>query len=179
MFGLLSCLKWIAGLLSSLTLLAQIAAAQTPSRAPQPQAITSGGAAAQTADQRITELSHEVEDLKSLVHQLQAQISKEPAAQANSTTASSGASPDAGATASPATAPTTGEASGSTAAGPPKVAADFLRGMTINAMLDGYYEYNTNAPVGRVNNLRAYDVSSNSFSLNQADLVVELSLIHI
>jgi hypothetical protein len=45
--------------------------------------------------------------------------------------------------------------------------------MTINAMLDGYYEYNTNAPIGRVNYLRAYDVSSNSFSLNQADLVVE------
>jgi hypothetical protein len=45
--------------------------------------------------------------------------------------------------------------------------------MTINAMLDGYYEYNLNAPVGRVNYLRAYDVSSNNFSLNQADLVVE------
>jgi hypothetical protein len=45
--------------------------------------------------------------------------------------------------------------------------------MTINAMLDTYYEYNFNSPVGRVNYLRAYDVSSNSFSLNQADLVVE------
>ena len=40
-------------------------------------------------------------------------------------------------------------------------------------MLDGYYEYNFNSPVGRVNNLRAYDVSSNSFSLGQADLLTE------
>ncbi len=40
-------------------------------------------------------------------------------------------------------------------------------------MLDGYYEYNLNSPLGRINNLRAYDVSSDSFSLNQADLVIE------
>jgi hypothetical protein len=40
-------------------------------------------------------------------------------------------------------------------------------------MLDGYYEYNADNPIGRVNYLRAYDVSSNSFSLNQADLMLE------
>ena len=40
-------------------------------------------------------------------------------------------------------------------------------------MVDTYYEYNFNDPVGRVNLLRAYDVSSNAFSLNQADLIVE------
>lgn len=39
--------------------------------------------------------------------------------------------------------------------------------------MDGYYEYNFNAPIGRANLLRAYDVSSNAFSLNQADLVLE------
>ena len=50
---------------------------------------------------------------------------------------------------------------------------DFLKGTTVNAMVDGYYEYNFNDPVGRVNLLRAYDVSSNAFSLNQADLIVE------
>jgi TolA-binding protein len=48
-----------------------------------------------------------------------------------------------------------------------------LRGTTVNFLLDGYYSYNFNAPIGRVNLLRAYDVSSNSFSLNQADLVLE------
>ncbi|MGZ4875252.1 MAG: outer membrane beta-barrel protein [Candidatus Angelobacter sp.] len=50
---------------------------------------------------------------------------------------------------------------------------DFLRGTTINGALDGYYGYNFNQPVGRVNLLRAYDVSSNSFSLNQANMVIE------
>jgi hypothetical protein len=46
-------------------------------------------------------------------------------------------------------------------------------GVTINGVLDGYYEYNLNSPVGRANELRAYDVSSNSFSVNQADLIIE------
>lgn len=52
-------------------------------------------------------------------------------------------------------------------------ALDFLRGTTINFALDGYYGYNFNRPVGRVNLLRAYDVMSNSFTLNQAAVVVE------
>ena len=173
MFKHLSCLKCIASLLSSLTLLAASASAEVPSAAPQAQATPSGGTSAQSADQRITDLSREVEDLKNLVHQLQAQISKEPAVPVTGATVSSGQTPAADATVPPAPAPPAVGASGSAAVAPPKVAADLLRGMTINAMLDGYYEYNTNAPIGRVNNLRAYDVSSNSFSLNQADLVVE------
>lgn len=50
---------------------------------------------------------------------------------------------------------------------------DVLPGTTFNLMLDGYYEYNFNHPIGRVNLLRSYDVSSNSFSLNQATVVIE------
>jgi len=50
---------------------------------------------------------------------------------------------------------------------------DFLHDTTINVGLDGYYEYNFNAPVGRVNLLRAYDVLSNNFSLNQASIIFE------
>lgn len=50
---------------------------------------------------------------------------------------------------------------------------DFFRSTSIGINLDGYYTYNFNEPIGRVNLLRAYDVSSNSFSLNQADLVLE------
>jgi len=50
---------------------------------------------------------------------------------------------------------------------------DFLRSTAINVALDGYYDYNFNAPVGRVNLLRAYDVLSNEFSLNQADVVFD------
>ena len=50
---------------------------------------------------------------------------------------------------------------------------DFFRGTTINLGIDGYYGYNFNRPVGHTNLLRAYDVSSNSFSLNQANLIFE------
>jgi TolA-binding protein len=50
---------------------------------------------------------------------------------------------------------------------------DFWRGTTVNLMVDGYYGYNFNRPVGGVNLLRAYDVTSNSFNLNQATLVLE------
>jgi hypothetical protein len=49
----------------------------------------------------------------------------------------------------------------------------FLAGTTLNFNLDGYYGYNFNRPVGRVNLLHAYDVTSNSFSLNQASIIVE------
>jgi len=61
----------------------------------------------------------------------------------------------------------------------PQVAAqahsvpDFLRGTTVNFQIDGYYSYNSNAPIGRANLLRAYDVLSNALSLNQANLVIE------
>lgn len=49
----------------------------------------------------------------------------------------------------------------------------FFRGTTINFGVDGYYGYNFNQPIGRVNLLRAYDVTSNSFNLNQVSFVVE------
>ena len=41
---------------------------------------------------------------------------------------------------------------------------DFFRGITINLGADGYYGYNLGCPVGRVNLLRAYDVT-NSFRI--------------
>jgi hypothetical protein len=50
---------------------------------------------------------------------------------------------------------------------------DFLKGNTINFAFDGYYAYNFNHPYGRVNLLRAYDVLSNVFSLNQASVILE------
>ncbi len=49
----------------------------------------------------------------------------------------------------------------------------FLDTTSVNFLFDGYYGYNLNSPIGRTNLLRAYDVSSNAFSLNQADVVVE------
>jgi len=139
-------------------------------------------------NERIEQLSHEVEELKTLVHQLQSQLTAQPATVAGAPAAqTSSAVPPAGVASAPA--PTTTAAAAATvpapAAGAPApaagsapavssgVIADLLHGFTINALLDGYYEYNTNDPIGRVNYLRAYDVSSNSFSLSQADLILE------
>ena len=51
--------------------------------------------------------------------------------------------------------------------------SDFLADTTFNVTIDGYYSYNFNRPIGGINLLRAYDVSSNSFSLNQAAIVIE------
>lgn len=72
-------------------------------------------------------------------------------------------------------------ASGPIAPGPaaPVTAASLLPetlpgGATLNYTFDGYYEYNFNQPVGRVNDLRAYDVLSNTFSINQADFIFDL-----
>ena len=98
--------------------------------------------------QRIDALTHEVEDLRGLVERLEGRID-ELEGRANAPLTSAPAAP---------------------AAAPAPVD---LHGATLNAMLDTYYEYNTNNPIGRVNYLRAYDVSSNSFSLNQADLMLE------
>jgi hypothetical protein len=50
---------------------------------------------------------------------------------------------------------------------------DYLHDLKYGGSLDTYYGFNFNRPVGRVNLLRAYDVTSNNFSLNQASVVLE------
>ena len=47
-------------------------------------------------------------------------------------------------------------------------------GATLNYSFDGYYEYDFNQPIGRIIYLRAYDVLSNAFSVNQASVVFDL-----
>jgi hypothetical protein len=47
-------------------------------------------------------------------------------------------------------------------------------GATLNYAFDGYYDYDFNHPIGRVQYLRAYDVLSNVFSINQANVVLAL-----
>lgn len=48
-----------------------------------------------------------------------------------------------------------------------------LPGTTLNFYFDGYYGWNFNRPAGGVNLLRANDVLSNNFSLNQLGLILE------
>ena len=73
----------------------------------------------------------------------------------------------------PAPAASTATTVASTPAAAPATVDDFLHGTTLGFGLDGYYGYNFNQPIGRANLLRVYDVTSNSFSINQASLVVE------
>lgn len=61
------------------------------------------------------------------------------------------------------------------AADTPAAAPSGLTGpATLNYYFDGYFENNFNNPTGRVNDLRAYDVLSRTFSLSQADVVFAL-----
>src|ERR1700678_640393 len=142
-------------------------AASSPSTEAQ---TASSEAASKTVDSKIADLTQEVEDLKRQVHELQEQLPKQPPA-----AAAPNATPATAATAAPAApaAPAETAAPGTSSSAASKQGADFLRGFTINALVDTYYEFNTNSPVGRVNSLRAYDVSSNSFSLSQADVLLE------
>jgi putative OmpL-like beta-barrel porin-2 len=50
---------------------------------------------------------------------------------------------------------------------------DYLHDLKFGVGLDTYYGFNFNRPLGRVNLLRAYDVTSNNFALNQTGVVIE------
>ena len=121
---------------------------------------------AQTPPPESAGLQEQVIQLRALVEQLQTRVNelekRSPSAPAPTVSAQAQPEPVASAlaTASPSPAPL-------------EPGHDFLQGTTINLLFDGYYGYNFNDPIGRVNVLRAYDVSSNAFSLNQADLVFE------
>lgn len=107
----------------------------------------------QALQARVQNLEQEVSELKTLLKQMQANQPQQSAP--NTATA----------TADPHTQ--------LTLTSDDRKSLDFLRGTTINIGLDTYYAYNFNAPVGRVNVLRAYDVLSNEISLNQASVVAE------
>ncbi len=140
--------------------------------------------AAQT--ERGTEVDTEVRELKQLVLQLQARVEElekrtgaqiaQPAVTPVSTALSATA---AGAPRSEVAAPPVADQEQQPPAAQAQLTPDdrkildYLKGTTIDVGVDGYYEYNFNAPVGRVNLLRAYDVLSNNFSLSQASLILD------
>lgn len=150
--------KWLLmiALLSPLPVHAQEASASAPAAPVQ---------ANQDLQHRVGELEAQVAELKALVKQLQSAISGSSASPASGEVGAHSQLAAGG----PGQAPV----ASSLVAPKDDKNLDFLRGTTINLNLDGYYGYNFNQPIGRVNLLRAYDVTSNSFSLNQADLVIE------
>ena len=120
-------------------------------------------ASQQELQARIAKLESEVSELKAVVNRMQ------PAANTNALAAAAQAVPPAGVIQSAQKQETV-----QTVLQPDdNKVLGFLRDTTINVALDGYYAYNFNNPVGRVNLLRAYDVLSNEFSLNQANIVVD------
>lgn len=113
------------------------------------------------------DLAKQVEDLKVVVQklqqrvdQLQAMLPQPPAETPPAPTTQQVSQP-------------TQEALPASAQQNPPTVSNFLRGTSINTLVDTYYGYNFNDPIGRVNRLRAYDVLSNAFSLNQADIILE------
>jgi len=129
------------------------------------------GQAQEKTDESTAELSRRVTELSALVQKLQARVDElegkprasiQPAVPDSSTAAPVQTSAAQGL-------PTQGSSTPSAS----RSGTSLLGGTTVNFLFDGYYSYNFNNPIGRVNLLRAYDVSSNAFSLNQTDLVLE------
>ena len=116
-------------------------------------------ASPETLQQRVTQLEAEVSELKMLVKQLTS---------GNPAPTGGGAN-----LLQPNTAPTQSALREAVLGPDDSKTLDFMRGTTIDLALDTYYEYNFNHPVGRVNLLRAYDVLSNEFSLDQADVIFD------
>jgi hypothetical protein len=128
-----------------------------PLVAQQPPAAGENG----DSSRQIAALRTLVEKLQARVDRLEARLDAEQPAPAPAAAAVSPATP-VGAAVQPAG-----------PAGSPATDFNILRGTTVNFAMDGYYGYNFNSPIGRANLLRAYDVSSDAFSLNQADVVLE------
>lgn len=114
------------------------------------------GQATPQLQEQVKTLEAEVAELRAIVRELQSR-SQVPIAQTAEAVADKQASPAA-------SAQMTSSDRGT---------LDFLRDTTVNLTLDTYYAYNFNHPIGRVNLLRAYDVVSNLFSLNQAGVIFE------
>jgi hypothetical protein len=124
------------------------------------------------------DLKEEVRELRAMVQQLQKQVSDLQARVPESQLSESSdnrPSAQVPAQTQPAQQTTQGGSEGAQKLTTPESHNGFnlLGGTTVSFMMDGYYLYNFNNPIGRVNLLRAYDVSSNAFSLQQADVVIE------
>ena len=136
--------------------------AQSVEPPPSPSHLASGSG--QNLQERVTQLEAEVSELRTLVKQMQSSIEAPAGNSAPATVAE---------TARGQTSPQNQTVLQQVVTAEDRKNLDFLRDTTIDLSLDTYYEYNFNHPVGRVNLLRAYDVLSNEFSLNQASVIFE------
>jgi hypothetical protein len=141
-----------------LTVCAVSSLAQAPSNA----AASASESSAQTEE--IRELREAVRELRAEVAELRSEVRKNQVADENAPKLTA---------ASLQTQTTTPPPAAATAEPQHEAGLDFLRETTMEVGVDGYYAWNFNDPIGRVNLLRAYDVLSNAFSLNQASLILK------
>ena len=161
-----------AVLLAAFVLLPLCMRAQSPQTPAEtntrsPGTVTVSAQTMERLEQHLTELESEIAELRTQVREMRSVIAPSPAKGPLGVPESAHTVADSGAQTAP-QAPT-----GALLSTEDRGVLDFLKATTINVSIDGYYDYNFNNPIGRVNLLRAYDVSSNAFSLNQAAVIIE------
>lgn len=144
---------------------------QTPTQSTEQ--VTVPASTLERLQQHLADLEGEVQQLKAQVKDMQSMVSSVKATVPDSNTGPSHSAVDnVSASAAPASGGQPVQANALLSVDDRSI-LDYLKGTTTNVSVDGYYGYNFNNPVGRVNLLRAYDVSSNAFSLNQAAVIFE------
>ena len=118
------------------------------------------------------DLVKQIEQLNAIVQQLQHRVDELEAQQTAAFRPVSAVTTQAAARSDSADAPSA-QASAQATSGPEPASLMLPGGTSVNVLVDTYYGYNFNDPIGRVNRLRAYDVLSNAFSLNQAAVVFD------
>ncbi|MGH9835139.1 MAG: porin [Blastocatellia bacterium] len=118
-------------------------------------------------------LLEEMRQMRRLIERLEARISRLEAEKNASVAAPASVTNEARQNTSPASKNASTQTLASTLSADDRDTLNFWRDTTVNVVVDGYYGYNFNRPLGGINLLRAYDVLSNSFSLNQAGVVFE------
>jgi len=126
------------------------------------------GGTSQSLEQHVQQLESEVEELREQLKEMKTAMALKP-----TSTSTIDAEHSAVDVQGPSIVPASDNQTGTLVTPEERSILNYLKGTTINGEVDGYYDYNFNDPVGRVNLLRAYDVLSNIFGLNQADLIVE------
>ena len=144
-----------------------VQAQQVETKAQSAETVTVPAQTMERLQQHLADLESEVQQLKAQMKDLQSTNSASRLAAASSADDSAHSTADSVAkSASP-------SQTSALLSADDRSVLDYLKGTTINVSIDGYYDWNFNRPVGRVNLLRAYDVSSNAFSLNQAAVIFE------
>jgi hypothetical protein len=145
-------------------------------------AVARGQSTSSSKDAEVEELRQTVRDLALRVKALEVELHQQQAAAAPALSAPSVSGTSVSSSASASVAAVTAATVAVTAtSSAPAVASQNLPlpsqlpgGATLNYVFDGYYGYDFNHPIGRVQYLRAYDVLSNAFSINQAGIVLAL-----